>query len=155
MRKKPHSLAILFRLKICSASMRSLTTESVATLCLYVCDNCFIWICDEWVKIQSDMRWFPSNASCVDRTLISWWRHQMKLFSVLLALCAGNSPVTGEFPSHKPVTRSFDVFFDLRLNKRLSKQSMRRWFETPLCPLWRHCNVSGSCGNEANIWCTY
>ena len=41
--------------------------------------------------------------------------------SALLALCVGNSPVTGEFPPQRPVTRSFDVFFDLRLNKRLSK----------------------------------
>ena len=47
----------------------------------------------------------------------------MEIFSTLLALCAGNSPVTGEFPWQKPVTRSFDVFFDLRLNKRSSKQS--------------------------------
>ena len=54
---------------------------------------------------------------------------------------AGNSLVTGEFPSHRPVTRSFDVFFELRLNKRLSKQSRRRWFAMPLCSLWRHCNV--------------
>ena len=46
---------------------------------------------------------------------ISWWRHQMKTFSALLALCAGNSPVTGEFPSQRPVTRSFDVSFDMRL----------------------------------------
>ena len=53
----------------------------------------------------------------------------------------GNSPVTGDFPSHRPVTRSFDVFFDLRLNKRLCKQSRRRWFETPSLSLWRHCNV--------------
>ena len=36
--------------------------------------------------------------------------------------CAGNSPVTGEFSVQRPVTRSVDVFFDLRLNKRLSKQ---------------------------------
>ena len=43
----------------------------------------------------------------------------METFSALLALCVGNSPVTGEFPSQRPVTRSFDVFFDLRLNKRL------------------------------------
>ena len=50
-----------------------------------------------------------------------WWRHQMKTFSVLLALCAGNSPVTGEFPSQRPVTRSFDIFFDMRLNIQLSK----------------------------------
>ena len=39
----------------------------------------------------------------------------METFSVLLAFCAGNSPVTGEIPSEMPVTRSFDVFFDLRL----------------------------------------
>ena len=53
----------------------------------------------------------------------TWWRHQMETFSALLAICAGNSPVPGEFPAQRPVTRSFDVFFDLRLNKRLSKQS--------------------------------
>ena len=53
----------------------------------------------------------------------SWWRHQMEAFSALLAICVGNSPVSGEFPTQRPVTRSFDVFFDLRLNKRLSKQS--------------------------------
>ena len=35
----------------------------------------------------------------------------MEIFSALLALCVGNSPVNGEFPSQKPVTRSFDVFF--------------------------------------------
>ena len=40
-----------------------------------------------------------------------WWRHQMETFSALLALCAGNSPVSGEFPEQRPVTRSFDVFF--------------------------------------------
>ena len=45
---------------------------------------------------------------------ISWWRHQMETFSALLAICAGNSPVPGEFPTQRPVTRSFDVYFDLR-----------------------------------------
>ena len=49
--------------------------------------------------------------------------------------------VTGKFPAQRPVTRSFDVLFDLHLNKRLSKQSSRRWFATPSRPLWRHCNV--------------
>ena len=43
-----------------------------------------------------------------------WWRHQMETFSALLALCVGNSPITGEFPTQRPVTRSFDVFFALR-----------------------------------------
>ena len=66
----------------------------------------------------------------------------METFSTLLAICAGNSPVSGEFPAQRPVTRSFDVFFDLRLNKRLSKQSWGWWFEMPSCPLWRHCNAS-------------
>ena len=51
----------------------------------------------------------------------AWWRHQMGTFSVLLAICAGNSPVTGEFPTQRPVTRRFNVVFDLLLNKRLSK----------------------------------
>ena len=46
----------------------------------------------------------------------------METFSALLAFCAGNSLVTGEFPAQGPVMRSFDVFFDLRLNKRLNKQ---------------------------------
>ena len=44
------------------------------------------------------------------------------------------------FPSQRPVTWIFDIFFDLRLNKRLSKQSRSWWFETLSCPLWRHCN---------------
>ena len=67
-------------------------------------------------------------------------------FSALLALCVGNSPVTGEFPSQRPVTRSFDVFFDLRLNKRLSKQPRRWRFETPWRSLWRHCNAIAESG---------
>ena len=44
----------------------------------------------------------------------------METSSALLALCARNSPVTGELPSQMPVTRSFDIFVDLRQNKRLS-----------------------------------
>ena len=64
----------------------------------------------------------------------------METFSALLAICAGNSPVPGEFPSQRPVTRSFDVSFDLRSNIRLSKQWRGWWFETQSCPLWRHRN---------------
>ena len=73
--------------------------------------------------------------------LSAWWCHQMETFSALLVLCDGNPPVTSGFPSQRPVTRSFDVFFDLCLIKRLNKQSRRRWFETPARSLWRHCNV--------------
>ena len=59
-------------------------------------------------------------------------------------ICEGNTPVTGEIPPQRPVTRNFDVFFDLRLNKRFSKQSRHRWSETPSRSLWHHCNVASS-----------
>ena len=55
--------------------------------------------------------------------------------SALLAICAGNSPVP-----ERPLTWSFDVNYDLRPNKRLSKQSWGWWFENPLRLLWRHRN---------------
>ena len=55
--------------------------------------------------------------------------------------CAGNWLLTGEFPSHRPVTWSFDVFYDLRLNKQLSKQSWGWWFEMPSRSWWCHCNA--------------
>ena len=49
-------------------------------------------------------------------------------------------PGPGEFPTQRPVTWIFDVFFDLGLNKLLSKHSRCKWFEMPSCSLWRHCN---------------
>ena len=61
------------------------------------------------------------------------------IFRVTGHLCE-EFTVPGEFPAQRPVTRSFDVFFDLRLNKRLSKQSWGWRFDTLLRPLWRHCN---------------
>ena len=60
----------------------------------------------------------------------SWWRHQ--IFRVTGPLC-------GQFPTKRPVTRSFDVFFDLRLIKRLSKPR-DWWFDMLSRPLWRHCH---------------
>ena len=84
----------------------------------------------------------------------TWWCHQMETFSALLALCAGTSPVPGEFRPQRPVTQSFDVFFDLRLNKRLSKQSWGWWFETPSRPLWRHRNDFGDI-NSSWIFVSY
>ena len=48
---------------------------------------------------------------------------------------------SGEFPAQWPVTRSFDVYFHLRLNKRLSRQLWGWWFERPPWSLWRQCNV--------------
>ena len=71
-----------------------------------------------------------------------WWRHQMEAFSALQALCEGNSPVTDEFPSQRPVTWSFNVFFDLRLtnswaNHRHARDLKRHHAHS----LWRHGNA--------------
>ena len=67
----------------------------------------------------------------------------------------GNSPVTSEFPSQRTVTRSFDVFFDLRLNKRLSELSWGWWFGAPPRPFWRHCNDIVRTGGKIRThkWC--
>ena len=62
------------------------------------------------------------------------------IFRVTGHLC-GEFTGPGEFPTQRPVTRSFDVYFDLLPNKRLSKQSWGWWFETQSCPLWRHRNA--------------
>ena len=64
------------------------------------------------------------------------------IFRVTGPLC-GEFTGPGEFPTQRPVTRSFGVFFDLRLNKKLSKQPWGRWFETPSWSLWRQCNDEG------------
>ena len=75
------------------------------------------------VKRSTKYNWYRENQ------VLLWWHHEIEIFSVLLALCEGNPPVTGGFPLQRPVTQSFDVFFDLRMNKRLSKQSRHRWFK--------------------------
>ena len=71
---------------------------------------------------------------------LTWILHDGDISRVAGHLC-------GEFPgprwiprTQRPVTRSFDVFFDLRLNKQLSKQSWGWWFETLPRPLWRQRN---------------
>ena len=99
-------------------------------ICVYIFSPCdcywYIYIC-----IVKHIVMFLTVLCCaVINGDISWWRHQMETFSALLAICAGNS--------QRPVTRSFDVFFDLRLNKRLSKQSWGWWFETLSSPLCWH-----------------
>ena len=100
-------------------------------------------ICESEVSSFMAVRWINTNMQKTVPTEVgSWWRHQKETFSALLDICAGNSPVPGEFPAQRPVTRSLDVFFDLRLNKRLSKQSWSWWFETLSRLLWRHHNVS-------------
>ena len=76
------------------------------------------------------------------------WKHFPRF-----RLCAGNSPVSGEFPAQRPVTQSFDIFFHLRMNLRLSNQSRGWWL------LWRHCNdlwphlISRACASPGfDVW---
>ena len=66
------------------------------------------------------------------------------IFRVTGHLC-GECTGPGGFPAQRPVTRCLDVFFDLNLNQRFSKQSRGWWFETQLHPLWRHCNDLRCC----------
>ena len=99
----------------------------------------FFSICTCWLieMVIFDIYGEPLSIECI-HTL--WQLTQIivnmmtssngNIFRVTGLLC-GDSPVTGEFPPQRPVTRCFDGFFDLRLNKRLGKQSIRRWFETP------------------------
>ena len=83
-----------------------------------------------WHNKVHTVIWWPAT----------WWRHQMETFSALLVIRAGNSTVTGEFPATRPLTRRFDVFFDLLQNKRSSKHWWGSWLEAPSRPLWRHCH---------------
>ena len=64
------------------------------------------------------------------------WKHFPRYWPFVWGI--HQSPVNSQ--TQRPVTPSFDVSFDLHLNKRLSKQSWGWWFETPSVPLWRHCN---------------
>ena len=94
-------------------------------------------------RLSSSLKWYISLTEEIVIGFKRWsrWRHQMKKKSVLPVRCAGNSSVADEFPSQRPVTRSFNVLFDLRLDKRLSEQPRRRWFETLSRSIWRHCNM--------------
>ena len=67
------------------------------------------------LKLALEWMYDISNWFAIDYT---WWRHQMETYFALLAICAGNSPVPGDFPAQRPVTRSVYIFFDLRPNTR-------------------------------------
>ena len=90
--------------------------------------SCVVTGALQWRHNESDG---VSNHQAHDILLNRLFRRRSKKTWKLYVtgLCEGNLPVTGEFPAHRPVTRNFGVFFDLRLNKRLSKQSRRWWFE--------------------------
>ena len=110
--------------------IRLIRLHTMLTIC-----QIYEFVCFFFKRPTLDTKWLRANSGAIMMTSSNG------KFSVLLALCAGNSQVTGEFPTQRPVTRTFDVFFDLYLNKRLRKQSWGWRFEMPSRPLWRHCNV--------------
>ena len=108
-----------------------------------------------WIKQYTNC-WNIAMTSCT--TDPSWGDAAMmtssngNIFRVTGPLC-GEFTGPGEFPTQRPVTQSFDVFFDLRLNKRLSKQPWGWWFETPSWSLWRHRNDwwPVKCGKSVHV----
>ena len=102
---------------------------------IWRCSVCGCW-CWNIVASSTYVIRVPLHKSSILQYKIAWWRHQM------LTIFRVTGPLWGAFIGHqwipltKSVTRSFDVFFDLRLNKRLSKQSRWWWFE-----IWNLCSM--------------
>ena len=109
-----------------------------------------VWPVQTWAINQSNSYlWWPTVPLIFYMPYKMWHANVISirmtssngnLFRVTGHLC-GEIPGHGEFPTQRPVTRSFDVSFDLRINKWLSKQWWSWWFETPSRPLWRHSNA--------------
>ena len=85
-----------------------------------------------WCRISNKLKpiiaWAADNNDYRDYAAsqgVRCWYHQMETFSALLAICAGNSPVTGECPTQRPVMRSFDVFFDLSPEQTVEAGDLR------------------------------
>ena len=91
-------------------------------------------LCEEFTGPRNRIQIWPSCCFFVPSAARSSlrWNEKAARGSDL-----NQTTVPGEFPTQRPVTRSYDVFFDLHPNKRLSKQWRGWWFETLSCPLWR------------------
>ena len=109
------SSVVVMVFMICSSSIDSTTT-----------------VLHDTVKYNDIMVWATQES----HDDVTKWKHFPRYWPFVRGI--HQSPVNSP---HKPVTRSFDVFFDLCLNKRLSKQSRGWWFETSSSSLWRHCNA--------------
>ena len=112
---------------------------------------------NKWVWSISTVGFRRRNLvrCCGNLNISTWWRNQIETFPTLPALYEGNPPVTGGFSSQRPVTRSFDVSFDLRLNKRFSKHPRGRWFETQSRSLWRPCDEIVMLSEKTRYICIY
>ena len=93
------------------------------------------------IEFHRTTSWFSFLSTAHSRQptncLVTGWRHEMETLSALLTLCEGIPPVTGRLASQRPMTL-FGVFFDVRFNNLLNKQSCSRYFETT----WRSVDVT-------------
>ena len=105
-----------------------------------------------WTLLSGNIRRSTAYTKLAGGNQVPLLRRVSKIVSIMMTSSNGNifrvtGHLCGEFtgprwiPAERPVTQSFDVLFDQRLNKRLSKQSWGWWFDTLPRPLWRHCNV--------------
>ena len=92
----------------------------------------------QWSNLKNIPFILKKKSSLVAPEVVKMTSKQYWVYNGALAQWRPN------IPSQRSVTWSLDGFFDLHRNKRLSKQSRYRWFETPSHPLWRHCNVWGN-----------
>ena len=104
-----------------------------------------LWL---WYMYGQDVIWIFLYSLGV---ILTWWRHQMETFFRVTGPLWREFTGPGEFPTQRPVTRGFDVFFVLRLNKPLSKQPWGCWFETLSRSLWRYRNEQYQMHVE--VWC--
>ena len=105
------------------------------------------WLIIDWIlmnttqhiPVKFQKKYGFDSWKCFAKCLNMMTSSNGSIFRVTGPLC-GEFTGPGEFPAQRPVTWSFDIFFHLRPNKRLSKQPWGLWFETPSWSLWRHCN---------------
>ena len=115
------------------------STNTRCTSYLHCINSCWLVVPSLRIVLQRIESQQPNNTCQSESTMMM--SSNGSIFHITVPLCGCLFlPVTGEFPAQRPVKQSFDVFFDFRLNKRLSKQSGGWWFETPCRSLWRHSN---------------
>ena len=117
------------------------------------------WVNHLWTR-RSMLQWIASGAILTETYVMSsivsevlklrLWVVGIQITPIMAMMTLSNEYIfrvsghlCGEFTGQRPLMRSFEVFPQLCLNKRLSKQSRGLWFETPSCSLWRHCNTKG------------
>ena len=100
---------------------------------------CFVMIWHQSIEWHTWGYYVAVFRGHIVKNIIMMTSSNGNIFRVTGPLC-GEFTGPGEFPAQRPVTLSFDVFYDLRPNERLSKQQWGWWFETLSCSLWRHRN---------------